>query len=263
MTDTYQLIYWPGIPGRGEYIRLALTAGGANYTDTCNDTNSAKEVFHRISGDYTGDPGNAPPFAPPILVHGSLELSQTPNILYYLGPKLGLAPSDEVGRSVVNQLQLTLSDLANEVHDVHHPISVSSYYEEQKQEALRRSDDLKGKRIPKFLGYFEKCIVDEQSWLADRALLARRTAASPASSTWNAADQVHGTMTYADLSLFQNIEGLEFAFPKFMAKEKGKYPKVMSIHNRVKRLPQLSEYLKTRIKFGDGLFRHYPELDDA
>ena len=217
---TYELIYWPGIPGRGEFIRLALEYAGAKYTDTTNETGS-------ISALQDLSQYNA--FAPPVLRHSDVVLSQTTNILFYLGPRLGLAPEDEIGRLRVNQLQLTVSDFVNEIHDVHHPISVSSYYEDQKVEALRRSKDLRDNRIPKFLRYFEGSV---------------------------------GEVTYAMLSLFQVIEGLLYAFPNLMARIQGEYPRVMELHRTIKESPRLKDYLARRLPFGDGLFRHYPELDE-
>lgn len=234
----YELFYWPGIPGRGEYIRLALEAASAPYTDHCNEVGDVKALMPLIDPEHTGEGDNPPMFAPPILKHGDLWLSQTPNILFYLGGRLGLAPQNEAGKLHTNQLQLTLSDLANEVHDVHHPIAVSEYYEDQKEEALRRSKDLRDNRIPKFLGYFERC-VNGHGWLVGEA------------------------MTYADLSLFQNIEGLNFAFPKLMERIHSEYPKVMQLHDKVRNLPVLRGYLTRRLKFSDGLFRHYEELDDV
>lgn len=234
--DHYDLYYWPGIPGRGEYIRLALEAASASYTDHANEGKSPETVLKLIDPGYVAQDGNLPPFAPPILKHGDLLLFQTPNILYFLGPRLGLAPDDEPGRLLVNQLHLTLADLANEVHDVHHPISVGLYYEDQKTEALRRSKDLCDNRISKFLGYFER-VLNGKQWL------------------------VRDRMSYADLSLFQNIEGLYFAFPRLMKKLKDRYPQVIALHAKVLETPSLKAYLSKRLAFSDGLFRHYDELD--
>lgn len=160
--DHFDLYYWPGIPGRAEYIRLALEAASASYTDHANESKSPDSVLKLINTAYTEEEDNLPPFAPPILKHNDVWLSQTPNILYYLGPRLGLAPKDEIGRLQVNQIHLTLADFANEVHDVHHPIAVGLYYEDQKSEALRRSKDLRDNRILKFLGYFERVLTRKQ-----------------------------------------------------------------------------------------------------
>lgn len=158
--------------------------------------------------------------------------------LLYLGSRLGLAPDDEVGKLRVNQLQLTLADFANEVHDVHHPISVGLYYEDQKDESSRRAKDLRDNRIPKFLNYFERVIPYKNAWL------------------------LGDTMTYADLTLFQNIEGLNFAFPRLMSKLGSQYPRIMALHQRVRELPVLKAYLAQRLPFSNGLFRHYDELDE-
>lgn len=185
----YNLIYWPGLPGRGEHIRLALEEAGANYTDTAHIKDGVNEVLSLIDAKHTGDDNlNPPVLAPPILRHGDLVINQTPNILLYLGPKLGLAPkpgdADEDGIYVVNELVLTALDgLSNEPHDCHHPIATGLYYEDQKEESLRKSKDYVANRLPKFLGYFERVLKSKASgdgpWLYG------------------------GKLTYADLVLFQ------------------------------------------------------------
>ncbi|CCG81130.1 Putative uncharacterized protein [Taphrina deformans PYCC 5710] len=238
-TDHYDLYYWPQIPGRGEFIRLALEAAGASYTDHANRDDSPACLFPLIDASFTGREGNPPPFAPPILHHDGLWLSQTSNILLYLGPRLGLVPADEAGRLHTNQMQLTIGDFTDEIHDVHHPIAVSLYYGDQKTESLRRAQDLRDNRVPKFLGFLERCVQDRGGWLLGRP-----------------------SMTYADLSLFQTLEGLRFAFPRLMRAIGDRYPKVSAIHERVQRLPALQPYLRSRLPFGDGLFRHYEELDE-
>lgn len=201
----YELIYWPGIPGRGEFIRLALEEGGAEYTDTAQEEAREKgkgmeKVAAQIDPENVGDEFNPPPLAPPILKHGDLVISQMPNILLYLGPKLGLVPSDEGEEGDpdalyrVNALALTALDgLCNEVHDCHHPIASGLYYEDQKEEALRKSQDFVRNRLPKFLAYFERVLKGKASgdgpWLYG------------------------GRLTYADLVLFQvSLHCFEFLF---------------------------------------------------
>lgn len=184
----YHLVYWPGLPGRGEHIRLAFEEAGAEYTDTAHIKDGVNEVLAQIDSKNTGDDTNPPPLAPPILKHGDLTISQTPNILLYLGPKLGLAPKpsddDEDGLFIVNGLALTALDgLSNEPHDCHHPIASGLYYEDQKEESLRKSKDYVANRLPKFAGYFERVLKGKASgdgpWLYG------------------------GKLTYADLVLFQ------------------------------------------------------------
>lgn len=183
----YNLLYWPGVPGRGEHIRLVLEEAGASYTDTAFEKNGVDEVLQLISKDNTGDGLNPPPLAPPSLRHGDLLISQTPNILQYLGVRLGLAgdaAADEDAVYHVNELALTALDgLSNEVHDCHHPVGTGLYYEDQKEESLRRSKDFVKSRLPKFLGYFERVLKGEASgegpWLYG------------------------GKLSYADLVLFQ------------------------------------------------------------
>lgn len=246
----YELVYWPGIPGRGEHIRLAFEEAGESYHDVSNESkDGVQAVLQQISDQNMGDEHNPPPLAPPILRHGELCISQTPNILMYLGPHLGLVPSQESdpdGIWHVNSLTLTALDgLSNEAHDTHHPIATGDYYESQKDEAKKKATDYLQNRIPKFLGYFERVLNGKASeggeWLYG------------------------GKLTYADLVLFQALGGVMFAFPKCMARvrESGKYDGVFALYDRVKERPNIAKYLESerRQKYSMGIYRHYPELD--
>ena len=247
----YELIYWPRIPGRGEHIRLAFEETGTPYTDVCNSTpTGAQAVMDHISAkSQISFENNPPPFAPPILKHGDLLISQTPNILLYLGPKLGLAPptdTDPDGIYQINSLALTALDgLSNETHDTHHPVAVGKYYEDQKPESLRKSADYIENRLPKFLGYFERVLK------------------SPASGggEW----LYGGAVSYADLVLFQCLDGNLFAFPKAMErlKQSKEYEGVFGLYERVKGRENVKAYLQSerRLKYNMGIYRHYPELD--
>jgi glutathione S-transferase len=230
----YKLWYWPEIPGRGEFVRLALEAGRIAYRDCARD-----------GGDLTADlrmERSQAPFAPPYLIAGGQVIGQTANILFFLGEANGLAPRSRHGRFWVNQVQLTISDAVAEAHDVHHPVDAGAYYEDQKSEAERRALSFRSARMPKYLQWFEQVLERQgDDWLSGR-------------QRWS----------YADLSLFQLVEGLSFAFPKRMATLAGSYGRVMALHGRVAALPALADYLASdrRLPFGDGIFRHYPELDE-
>jgi glutathione S-transferase len=235
----YQLYYWPGIQGRGEFVRLALEDAGAAYEDIAR-TRGVPALMEAMK-----NPDRAHrPFAPPFLKDGGTLIGQTANILYYLGPRLNLAPGDEAGRLWVNQLQLTIADMVAEAHDSHHPVASGLYYDEQKPEALRRAADFTQHRMPKFLGYFEAVLSEGQ----DGAYLAGEAA------------------TYADLSLFQLIEGLAYAYPKAVAHLAPRMPRVMALRTAVASRPRIAAYLQSprRLPFNEeGIFRHYPELDAA
>jgi glutathione S-transferase len=225
MKNAYLLYYWPSIQGRGEFVRLALEDAGAGYDDVARGRKGVETMMGVMKKLHV--------FAPPFLVHGKTVVAQTANILFYLGPRLGLAPKSEAGRLWLHQQQLTISDWLVEVHDVHHPIGNGLYYEEQKREARRRAADFRGNRLPKFLGYFE-------------------TLERPR------------TFTYLDLSLFQMIEGLRYAFPNAMKKMRRKIPRLLALHERVMKRPGIAAYLSSerRIAFNrQGIFRQYPELD--
>lgn len=246
----FELFYWPGIPGRGEHIRLALEEAGADYKDTAHQEDGRKAVLSQIDIGNMGDDVNPPPLAPPILKHGDLLISQTSNILLYLGPRLGLVPSaEEDGDAVyrINALALTALDgLSNEAHDCHHPIATGLYYEDQKPEAKRKAAHYIANRIPKFLGYFERVLNSKPS---------------------EGSQYLYGgKLTYADLVLFQCLNGVSHAFPKAMdrLKKEGEYKRVFELCEAVKGRPNIKKYLSSerRQKYSDGIYRHYPELDE-
>jgi glutathione S-transferase len=229
----YELYYWPTIQGRGEFVRLALEDAGAAYVDVARGKGGVEKMLALMKNPKGGNR----PFAPPFLKAGRLTIAQTANILFHLGPRLGLAPKDEAKRLWLNQLQLTVADWLVEVHDTHHPLGPSFYYEDQKPASRRRAADFRKARLPKFLNYFEAVLRAEHG--------AKR-------------------ITYVHLSLFQMVEGLRYAFPNTMRKLERKYKYLLDTHDRVAARPRLADYLASprRIPFNrDGIFRHYPELD--
>jgi glutathione S-transferase len=238
----YELYYQPSIQGRGEFIRLALEEAGADYIDVARDPNFGRPGIMK----FLDDPAlEHPPFAPPFLKAGELLISQTANILQFLAPRLGLVPENEESRLWAHQLQLTIADWLYETGQTHHPIANVLYYEEQKDEAKKRAAHYTATRIPKFASYFERIL----------KLNASR------------GDFIFGDeVSYVDLSLFQMIEGLRYAFPKTMAHVEAQHPKLVTLHDRVMALPRIAAYLASsrRLAFNEqGIFRHYPELEDA
>jgi glutathione S-transferase len=237
----YELYYWDGIQGRGEFVRLALEEAGADYVDVAREPGGERSMLRLLDGEEV----EHPLFAPPFLRAGALLIGQTANILFYLGPHLDLAPTDEAGRLWAHQLQLTIADFVDEVHDTHHPIASSLYYADQRPEAKRRTADFLKTRVPKYLGYFEK-------------VLARNKAGD--------AHLVGVGLSYPDLSLFQVVAGLRYAFPKATARLEPQYPRVVALHDRVAARPRIAAYLAStrRLAFNEhGIFRHYPELDSG
>ena len=233
----YELYYWPEIQGRGEFVRLALEDAGAKYVDVARGRGGTSAMLKWLEDEKI----KTPAFAPPVLKAGRLLIGQTANILLFLGPRHGLVPAAEAGRLWTHQLQLTIADLVVEIHDTHHPIASSLYYEDQRKEARRRTEDFLKSRAPKYLGYFE-------------GVLER-----------NGAKYLTGkTATYADLSLFQIVAGLRYAFPRAMTRLERRHPRLVALHDRVKQRPRLAAYLASerRIPFNEmGIFRHYQELD--
>ena len=137
-------------------------------------------------------------------------IAQVANILMYLGERHGLAPSNMADRLWLNQLQLTIADLVAEVHNVHHPVAMMDYYDDQKPEAARAAKQFREARMPKYLGHFEDAAqANPGDWLIDHK--------------W----------TYADTSLFQIVEGLRYMFPQRMKTLEPDYPNLVRIHDQV------------------------------
>lgn len=254
-SSPYELLYWPGIPGRGEMVRLLFEATSTPYSNlTTNPSGQGPPTVVPLIAprpDNLGTDTAPPPLAPPILRHGDLIISQTPNICLYLAPRLDLAgdtASDPDAIYKINALALTALDgFSNEAHDTHHPIAIALHYEDQKEEALRRSKDYIASRLPKYLEYFERVLSGPASkggeWLYG------------------------GSLTWADLVLWQGLNGVSYAFPKAIADLKGggQYDKVWALYERVQKIKGIEEYLASdrRLKYGLGIWRHYPELDST
>src|SRR5216110_205323 len=216
-----ELYYWPTIQGRGEFVRLLLEEAGADYVDVAR-LPSAKGSMAAMMRFLDGEEAGALPLA----------------------PRLGLVPDDEALRAEASQIQLTLADFVGEIHDTHHPIDGSLYYEDQKKEAKRRARAFVTERMPKYLGWLEDVLArnrkSEGRWLVGR------------------------DRTYVDLSAFQVVEGLRYAFPNAMARLERKIPRLVALRDRVAERPRIAAYLKSerRLPFNqEGIFRSYPELD--
>src|SRR3954465_9371894 len=231
----YELYYWPEIQGRGEYVRLALEEAGAAYIDVARGPRGTAAMMKMIDAHK-----GTPPFAPPFLKAGKLVIGQTANILLYLGGRHALAPKTEPGRLWVHQLQLTIADFVVEIHDTHHPLGPSLYYEDQRAPAKKRTAEFWKERVPKYLGYFEGLVKANGPYVTGRKA------------------------TYVDLSLFQIMAGLRYAFPKRMEKFGGEVPRLSELHDRVAARPNIKAYLESDRRIGfneEGIFRRYGELD--
>jgi glutathione S-transferase len=236
-----ELYYWPGIQGRGEFVRLSLEDAGAAYVDVARQRKNGLMAMMRL---LEGEESGALPFAPPFVKAGNVIVSQTASVLAFLAPRLGLVPDAEALRAEASQIQLTLADFVDEIHDTHHPIAGSLYYEDQKAAAKRRARHFVKERMPKYLGWIEKVLGRNRKsggrWL------------------------VGSDCTYVDLSVFQLVEGLRYAFPKAMARLEPAFPRVIGLRDRVAQRPRIAAYVrsKRRQPFNQmGIFRHYPELD--
>jgi glutathione S-transferase len=236
-----ELYYWPGIQGRGEFVRLLLEDAGAVYVDVARERKNGLAAMTRF---LEGEEPGALPFAPPFVKVGKIVVSQTANILAFLAPRFGLVPNDAALRAEASQIQLTLADFVGEVHDTHHPLAGNLYYEDQKAAAKRRAQGFVKERMPKYLGWLEKILSRNRKsrgeWL------------------------VGSDCTYVDLSAFQIVAGLRYAFPNAMARLEPQVPRMIALHDRVAARPRIAAYLASRRRqpFNQmGIFRHYPELD--
>jgi glutathione S-transferase len=234
----YQFYYWPTIQGRGEFVRLALEDAGASYDDVARKAGGLDRMMVMVQGARD----KRPPFAPPFLKAGKLVVAQVAEILFCIGPRLKLAPRAEADRLWLHQLQLTVTDFVKEIHDTHHPLGTAFYYEDAKPEAKRFSEDFLARRAPKFFGYFEKVLKKS----GGAYTLGRK-------------------VSYMDLSLFQLVEGLRYAFPNAMERFERDVPRVVAVRDKVAEREGIKKYLASprRIPFNEyGVFRHYPELDE-
>jgi glutathione S-transferase len=239
----YELYYWPGIQGRGEFVRLALEEAGADYIDVARGPSDEDAGVGALMAILEREDIPYPPFAPPFLKDGDVIIGQTAAILLYLGDRLALAPRNAAKRLWVHQIQLTIADLVVEAHDTHHPLGADVYYEDQKPEALRRAKHFREERMPKFLGWFENILARNPK--GDERLAGK-------------------TVSYADLSLFQTVEGLIYAFPRRTKAILAEVPRVAALHQAIAQRPRIRAYLRSnrRLAFNEqGIFRHYPELD--
>jgi glutathione S-transferase len=233
----YELYYWPSIQGRGEFIRLALEEAGADYVDVARRKGGVAAMAKIMESGRIA----RPPYAPPFLKVGKLIIAQTAEILFYLGLRLNLAPRDEAGRLWAHQLQLTITDLVVRIHDTHHPVSGWLYFEEQRPAAKRRTKDFWRYQAPKMLGYFERVLQKNGGIYS-----------------------VSKRLSYVDLSLFQIVEGLRYAFPRRMKRFEKKIPGLVALHDRVAKRPRIKAYLASprRIPFSQwGIYRYFKELD--
>ena len=235
-----ELHYWPTIQGRGEFVRLLLEEAGAEYVDVARRKGGIGAMMRFLDGEQPG----ALPFAAPFVKVDGAVVSQTANILAFLAPRFGLVPDDEALRAEASQIQLTIADFVAETHDTHHPIAGSLYYEDQKKEAKRRTQIFVKERMPRYLGWLEDVLArnreSEGRWLVGRDL------------------------TYADLSAFQVVEGLRYAFPNAMARLERKLARLVALRDRAAARPRIAAYLASprRLPFNqEGIFRRYPELD--
>lgn len=243
--SSYRLFYWSSIQGRGEFIRLAFEEAAIPYLDVARlpakKGGGDAAILQYMKGAHPG----LRPFAPPFLVTSRTVVAQVANILAFLGPRLGLVPRDSIGRAAVNQIQLTIADFVSEVHDTHHPLASSLYYEDQKPAARRRAEIFRKERMPKFLSYFES-LLEHRGRRKEQHLVGSQ-------------------LTYADLSLFQVMTGLSYAFPRALERLLPTIPRVCALRDQVAARPRIAAYLisdKRLPNSEEDIFRRYPELDD-
>ena len=236
---TYELFYWNGIQGRGEFVRLVLEDAGADYVDVCREEGGTERMKRILAGEEKDVP--FVPFARPFLRAEGLWLAQTAAITGFLGKRLELAPPGKQEKLLARTVAWTIADLVDEVHDTHHPIATDQYYDDQKDAAQLRARSFREKRLPKYLRYLERNL--------ER----------------NGTGVFAGTdVSYADLAAFQVVEGLTYAFPNAFGRLRGEVPRLIALRDRIAARPRLAAYLASprRLPFNEhGIFRKYPELD--
>ena len=236
--SSYDLWYWPSIQGRGEFVRLALEAKGIPYRDRAR-----ADGADALLADLSGHSG-IKPFAPPYLVASDgFVIGQVAHILAWLADRHDLGAGELATDLQLIMLQLTITDIVAEVHNVHHPVAGSLYYADQKDAAHEAAKHFRQERMPKYFGYFEDA-------------LGQNGGPFVLGAKWS----------HVDTSLFQLVEGLRYMLPQSMAVLEPKYPKLVACRDAIAQMPAIVAYLASerRIPFNqDGIFRHYPELDAA
>jgi len=232
------LIYWPSLPGRGEYVRLLLEALTLPYTDLARAEGAAAVVEARGAAD----PG-PPAFAPPMLVDDGLQaprrIAQTSAILQYVDDTYGPWGDRAVDRYDKLQVMLTLMDVVSEAHDTHHPLDVGSAYEAQAEAAKARAAAFQQTRIPRWIAHFERI------------------------ATAGDGEGLLGGRSFVDLALAHTLAGLAYAFPAATAAAREEAPTLTRIAAAAFAEPAVAAYLASerRLPFGQtGIFRFYPEL---
>lgn len=237
----YDLWYWPTIQGRGEFVRLFLAAAGIGWRDRAREGDAqalVEDMEKRAENGFA-------PYAPPYLVERETDfaIAQVAHIVTWLAEKHGRTTGDAATDLHLIQLQLTITDIVAEVHDVHHPIASSLYYDDQKDAARTAAEKFREERIPKYFGHFEQALGVKDGAFMD-------------GERWS----------HVDTSLFQLVEGLRYAFPERMKSVEPDYPRLIACRDAVAENEGVARYLNSerRIAFNeDGIFRHYPELDAA
>lgn len=243
MSEVYDLWYWPSIQGRGEFVRLFMAAAGIEWRDRARDEGAEALVADM---EQRAEQGFAP-YAPPYVVAkddgDELAIAQVAHILAWLTDRHDIGSGDMATDLHLIQLQLTITDIVAEVHDVHHPIASGLYYDDQKEAASRAAKAFREERIPKYFDHFEQALgVNDGPFMRGER--------------WS----------QVDTSLFQLVEGLRYAFPKRMEAVESDHPRIVSCRDAVADIGGVAGYLASdrRIAFNeDGIFRHYSELDAA
>lgn len=234
---SYQLWYWPDIPGRGEFIRLPMEAAGIAYSEPAR---TAADGLAAVAA-YLETLDQQPAFAVPLLDTGSEQIAQTPNILAFLGEEHGIGPAGAAQRRYLNQLQIDMADFAEEMHSTHHPVSAYLYYEDQKAEAARVAEAFRTDRVGKYLAHFER-------------------AARTSDGDWLVGDE----WSCGDTSMAQLLDGLCYAFPRRMAILAPEFRKLQTIRRKISALAGIVSYRQSsrwQAFNQEGLLRHYPEHD--
>ena len=241
MPTPYRLVYWPTIPGRGEFVRVILEDVGAAYIDVARLPEAEGGGSRAVVGFLADPPPGLRPLACPVLVADDLVLAQSVAIAMLLGERHHRLPGDGAGRYGVQQVLLTMTDLVAEVHSVHHPISTSLRYEDQREAAIVGARPFHAQRLPKYLDWLERLLADN----GDEVLVGAGT-------------------TVADLWVLPLLDGLDYAFPRSMAALAPRVARLRGLRDRVASRPPLVTYLASarhRPHNLSGIFRHYPELD--
>jgi glutathione S-transferase len=258
--QTWKLWYWPGIKGRGEYVRLAFEEAGVPYVDVGAAAAAAaaapdddpKQGFARVRDAALSTDGRAhfPVRCPPAISRGGFWLCNTPCILAYLNGEFGWdPPTREEKAHVLQILEVILSDAVQEGRLPFHP---RSFYGSHKSPENFGAvcdpylEEYATKRMPKYLDFLEAALRRSSSSSGGEEGKGTGEGGGNESSDGDASSGpflVGGALTTADLAAWHYLCALEQHYSEAFSREMRARPLLQEFKRRIAARPRIAAYL--------------------